>query len=361
MTYNSNGQRHTFNMIDDIRTAFWVISQDSSVNGSGFRYILNDTTKHPHWHNDNNGKFWGNYTNDVIKNGVTRLGGLLIDGKATNYPNLPSVVTVKTTGDAHADSFGYDRGYTDRQWIGDLGELLVFNEALEDHEIESIEGYLAHKWGLEGSLTAGHSYKTNPPAQEFGQPFTFGNGQELEKLHYDVLHYLPAYRENDLISRWDFEGSTVDPNGKTRIIDLGPGKNDGFLEGNAHLSSGRFGKALRLDGSGDFLSLPKFRGGYNSRNLTFSAWIKLLNSGSSEDSDDASIFSTDGSSTNHARLWYDINANGIGNRTYSFILGSTLAQSNRASGTDGLGIANQWQFIVWVMDQDRAPSMSMAI
>ena len=84
-----------------------------------------------------------------------------------------------------------------------------------------------------------------------------------------------------------------------------------------------FWKGTELGRFRGFSRLPKFRGGYNSRNLTFSAWIKLLNSGSSEDSDDASIFSTDGSSTNHARLWYDINANGIGNRTYSFILGST--------------------------------------
>ena len=64
--------------------------------------------------------------------------------------------------------------------------------------------------------------------------------------------------KNDLISRWDFEGSTVDPNGKTRIIDLGPGKNDGFLEGNAHLSSGRFGKALSLTVMGIFSVCQNF-------------------------------------------------------------------------------------------------------
>ncbi|HAF57961.1 MAG TPA: hypothetical protein DCL00_00050, partial [Opitutae bacterium] len=191
------------------------------------------------------------------------------------------------------------------------------------------------------------------PAKEFGKSFTFGNEQDLETIHFEFLNYLPAYRESDLISRWDFEDSVNEPNGKSRVTDLGPGRNDSFLEGNAHLSDGRFGKALNLDGSGDFLDIPKFRGAYTSKNLSFSAWIKLSKSGSTLDSDDATIFSTAGSSTNHARLWYDINANSTGNRTYSFLLGSTIAQSNRASGTDGLGIANQWQFIVWIMEQDQ--------
>jgi hypothetical protein len=40
MSYTANGQRHKFSMINNIRTVFWVISQDSSVNGSGFRLTL---------------------------------------------------------------------------------------------------------------------------------------------------------------------------------------------------------------------------------------------------------------------------------------------------------------------------------
>ena len=56
MSYTGNGQRHKFNMINNIRTVFWVISQDSSVNG--LVYLFSDTNKHPHWHNQNNGKFW---------------------------------------------------------------------------------------------------------------------------------------------------------------------------------------------------------------------------------------------------------------------------------------------------------------
>ena len=37
---------------------------------------------------------------------------------------------------------------------------------------------------------------------------------------------------------------------------------------------------------------------------------------------------------------------------YSFTLGSPVAVFNRTSGTDGIGIANQWQLLVAVMDKE---------
>ena len=98
------------------------------MNGSGFRYLLTRSTSSgptPDWHNNNNGKFYGNYTNAKVKNGVTRMDGAVINGTVTNYPNNLSIISVRTTGDCIADSFGYDRGYQDRQWIGNLGELLT--------------------------------------------------------------------------------------------------------------------------------------------------------------------------------------------------------------------------------------------
>ena len=39
---------------------------------------------------------------------------------------------------------------------GDYAELLIYNRALSDAEIQKIEGYLAHKWGLTGNLDASH-------------------------------------------------------------------------------------------------------------------------------------------------------------------------------------------------------------
>ena len=98
-------------MVDDIRTVFWVISQDSVANGSGFRYLLTDTTMHPAWHNQNNGNFWASngWTSANLTNGTLRLNGSVINGVTTSYPNNLSVVSVKATGNVQADSFGYDR------------------------------------------------------------------------------------------------------------------------------------------------------------------------------------------------------------------------------------------------------------
>ena len=46
---------------------------------------------------------------------------------------------------------------------GMIHEVLVFNPGLSLDRRQKIEGYLAHKWGVSGSLDAGHPYKGSPP------------------------------------------------------------------------------------------------------------------------------------------------------------------------------------------------------
>ena len=73
-----------------------------------------------------------------------------------------SILSVQTTSNSHADCFGYDRHFTTRQWIGKLGELIIYNTALTYSEITQVEGYLAHKWGLTGNLPSNHPSNKNP-------------------------------------------------------------------------------------------------------------------------------------------------------------------------------------------------------
>lgn len=61
--------------------------------------------------------------------------------------------------------------YGTADWDGDIAEILVFNEKLANTNIAKVEGYLAHKYGLQGNLIhkdgAGndHPYKyQSPPA-----------------------------------------------------------------------------------------------------------------------------------------------------------------------------------------------------
>ena len=115
MHYTGNGQYHDFSSeIKDIRTVFWVVSQDTSANGSGFRYLLCGSGN-ANFHNDGNGQFWGStYAHANVRNGYTRMNGTTLSGN-TNYPNNLSIITLRTTDNVSADRFGQDRGYTGRQ------------------------------------------------------------------------------------------------------------------------------------------------------------------------------------------------------------------------------------------------------
>jgi hypothetical protein len=46
---------------------------------------------------------------------------------------------------------------------GDIGEIIVYNSSLPARERQQVEGYLAWKWGLQGTLPSNHPYKLFPP------------------------------------------------------------------------------------------------------------------------------------------------------------------------------------------------------
>jgi hypothetical protein len=59
--------------------------------------------------------------------------------------------------------FGNDRAIANRQFSGEMAEILALEEELSLADIEKIEGYLMHKWGLEANLPSGHPYKSAAP------------------------------------------------------------------------------------------------------------------------------------------------------------------------------------------------------
>ena len=50
-------------------------------------------------------------------------------------------------------SYTASGGYT---WYGYVGEVIIYNSSISDTQRQQIEGYLAQKWGLTGSLISGH-------------------------------------------------------------------------------------------------------------------------------------------------------------------------------------------------------------
>ena len=53
---------------------------------------------------------------------------------------------------------------TGEQPWGTLQEIVIYNKTLTFSERQQVEGYLAWKWGLQGSLPASHPYKLFPPS-----------------------------------------------------------------------------------------------------------------------------------------------------------------------------------------------------
>lgn len=46
---------------------------------------------------------------------------------------------------------------------GEFAEIIYFNSTLSQADREKVEGYLAHRWGIEGSLPVAHPYKSSAP------------------------------------------------------------------------------------------------------------------------------------------------------------------------------------------------------
>jgi hypothetical protein len=46
---------------------------------------------------------------------------------------------------------------------GFISEMVVTNGVLSTTDRQRLEGYLAHKWGLQANLPAGHPFKNTPP------------------------------------------------------------------------------------------------------------------------------------------------------------------------------------------------------
>ena len=347
----TTGESHWFSMINDIRTVFWVVSEDASVPNSDFRSLLGDTTKQPDWHT-NAGNIWGATGGDAnVYNGYTRLNGAIIDGKSTAKPNSLSIISLRTLGNVQSDNFSNDRNIASQSWHGKLAELLIYNEALSDNEIKKVEGYLAHKWDLTGNLDSGHPYMAQSVVT-VGEQFFYDSNLSIENFRYDFLSHERVYKDSDLLSRWRFE-EAGQQDGKTVIRDVAVGRNDGFLEGNAQLGSGMFGSGLVLDGTGDYFDIPHFRGLFEDNNFTLSVWVYLNNLGVDNDQQDAAIFSTNGNDLNTMLFWYDVNSVGNANRSFSFNLGPTGINLNRLNAPDSLAVQDFWQHLVAVVSDSQ--------
>ena len=77
-------------------------------------------------------------------------------GSLTSSSFTNSITTTKY-------GIGNQANPTIEYWSGFIGEIILFSTALTISQRQQVEGYLAWKWGLQGSLPATHPYKSFPP------------------------------------------------------------------------------------------------------------------------------------------------------------------------------------------------------
>ena len=110
------------------------------------------------------------------------------------------------------------------------------------------------------------------------------DGKPNEAYREELYLHELVYDEDHLVSRWAFD----ELNG-SRFRDLGFGRNDGYVVGGANVSPGKFGNALAMNGSGDYVRVPRFAG-IHQGNFTISAWVYPTNLGYNSDVQDGRYF-----------------------------------------------------------------------
>lgn len=88
----------------------------------------------------------------------------------SSFTCLPTISDPFVFGTDNGTSFnrtdlwiGSDRALSNRGWVGKIGEIISLRSIPNSRERSIIEGYLAWKWGLAGSLLSTHPFYNRPP------------------------------------------------------------------------------------------------------------------------------------------------------------------------------------------------------
>ncbi|MGL5017409.1 MAG: InlB B-repeat-containing protein, partial [Luteolibacter sp.] len=117
------------------------------------------------------------------------LAGTVFDGvKNTAYLNGSAAVAVASSGNFNAGKVvlgaRWQTSVFNFSWNGNLGEAIICNASLSAPDRQKVEGYLAHKWGLAGSLAAGHPHKAAPPVGAVVAASLDGTATDTDVLTY---------------------------------------------------------------------------------------------------------------------------------------------------------------------------------
>lgn len=156
--------------------------------------VLSDTTNAIgiiHWNTSGGGNaFTGSMSMNVyrtsVDTGINQVGNFIsITGLsptktklaiATHTGSLASIFESGTIGPTNSNTLNQTNGnlrFGVNAGTAELGELLVYNRALNRAECQQLEGYLANKWKLTSNLPSTHSFRLYPPLSTLFTPLVF--------------------------------------------------------------------------------------------------------------------------------------------------------------------------------------------
>ena len=137
----------SFSEVANIRTVFWVIKEDADASSADRCLLGHSSAKY--FHRGHPKEIWSSaYTEDEVLDGVTKLNGSVVDGRATDVPNDFAIISVVTTGNCKANQLTRDRGFEGRVWQGDIAEIIIYSRVLTKHEEVEVGAYLLEKYNI---------------------------------------------------------------------------------------------------------------------------------------------------------------------------------------------------------------------
>jgi hypothetical protein len=225
-----------FPSINHCRTLFWVMNKGQGFDERG-SFIGKVGEISQRWADMQAGMyFYVHGQTPQIRNGLLRLGGLEVDitvGLESKFEYTLQIACLRTSDIKAADLIG-KQGYEDLYFTGNIGEMLIYDRALQETEIDTVEQYLGQKWGI---ALAGDTAQTH--------------------LTDGLVAHLPFDETTGVVA------NDVSGNGFNAAL-VG-------YDGNATWVPGKIGGALKFDGD-EFGTFPRPVSDF----FTVSFWMKSL-------------------------------------------------------------------------------------
>ncbi len=200
MVFTPDGLRTlNFDRVANIRTVFMVAS---SLDTTSLQFMLGDATTFD-FHGGGTGTGRGTLFDSVfaspnILNGSLFYNGIPRPTRTTLRPLVPTVIALQTTGNVAASRLSADRTLTGRSWRGVIAELLIFSDVLTTAQRDSVQNYLAQRYGVTLSTPSGNTdrqIKTFVLEQNYPNPFnpttvvsySLPSASEVKLEVFDVL------------------------------------------------------------------------------------------------------------------------------------------------------------------------------